>query len=270
MQLKDYFFYSLLVPAVGAIVYLTYNVGNVSAYLKKEYPECTKSNPNAIQLFLGTSVMIWALSYPVIAVAHSMYMKALPLDRYPHGSKVRAERADINAQKVFNLFMYVCSSLMLFGVLKHSSFLDTRLWGNNPEPRYMKDYPCMSLPNYLDDLYIVKMSYHVYDLMCTVLLHRDRRDFSEYILHHIITVSLILFSYSTNFIPFGAVIMLVHDIPDIFVALMKCVADIARNSIVFSVYVTMLSSWVYFRHYYFPCQILYTYYYECINNDHKA
>jgi acyl-CoA-dependent ceramide synthase len=53
-----------------------------------------------------------------------------------------------------------------------------------------------------------------------------RRDFSEFLLHHIITIVLIGASYYSNYIPVGAVIMLVMDFSDIFVAIFKMTIDV--------------------------------------------
>lgn len=63
-------------------------------------------------------------------------------------------------------------------------------------------------------------------MVLNVLFHRDRRDFSEFLLHHILTIALVLFSYSVNFLPVGAIIMLLMDFSDIFVAVFKMAVDV--------------------------------------------
>ena len=83
------------------------------------------------------------------------------------------------------------------------------------------------------------------------LFHRNRRDFSEFLLHHIITLVLVVYTYMGNCIPVGAGIMLTTDISDIFVALFKISVDV--NEIAQKVlYLTMFASWGYFRMFYYP------------------
>lgn len=101
--------------------------------------------------------------------------------------------------------------------------------GDQVDPQYFNNYPCQKIPNYLDDIYILKLSYHVYELLYTIGFQRDRRDFPEYILHHTLTLVLVLFSYIINFLPIGAVIMLVHDVPDVLISLFKITSDIISS-----------------------------------------
>ena len=124
------------------------------------------------------------------------------------------------------------------------------------------------MPNYLDDLYIVKLAYHAYDIVPIILFNRNRRDFSEFILHHIVTLALVFVSYVTNFLPIGAVIMLIHDFPDIFVCIMKITADLCGVTGFAISYVFMVFTWGYFRLYIFPFYTiipLYVYAHDCDN-----
>ena len=65
------------------------------------------------------------------------------------------------------------------------------------------------------------------------------------------TMVLIGYSYYSNFIPIGAVIMLVMDFTDIFVALFKISIDVNEGIQVLFFY-SMLGTWVYYRIWYFP------------------
>jgi very-long-chain ceramide synthase len=97
-------------------------------------------------------------------------------------------------------------------------------------------------------------------MVLNVAFHRDRRDFSEFLLHHIVTIVLVGFSYTVNFLPVGAVIMLLMDFSDIFVAIFKMAVDI-HETLQTYLFLVMASTWAYFRIWYFPMYVL-TYYYE--------
>ena len=51
---------------------------------------------------------------PVEAVAKSLFMKALPITKFPHGSKARATKAEIISERVFRFFVYCSTTLALF------------------------------------------------------------------------------------------------------------------------------------------------------------
>ena len=42
------------------------------------------------------------------------------------------------------------------------------------------------------------------------------QDFWIQTIHHVVTISLLFFSFSTNFFRVGAVILLIHDVSDVF------------------------------------------------------
>jgi hypothetical protein len=57
--------------------------------------------------------------------------------------------------------------------------------------------------------------------------------------------------------PVGATIMFVHAVTDTTVSIFKLCVDITGKYVQGTVYVLMLSSWVYFRLYIFPFYIIY-------------
>ena len=141
---------------------------------------------------------------------------------------------------------------MIFWNLKNSKFLHKQLTGDSERPEYWENYPCTPLPKHLDDLYIIKMAYHFHELAYTLLFHLYKRDFSEFMLHHIVTLILILFSYNVNYLAFGSVIMLIHDANDIFLYIFKLVVEIKSFKWVVTFYTLLITTWIFFRLYFFP------------------
>ena len=78
----------------------------------------------------------------------------------------------------------------------------------------------------MDSFYVFKMSYHCYELIYTIIFDRKRADFPEYMLHHFLTFTLILFSYVCNYLPVGAAVMILHDVTDLFVTIFKLNCDL--------------------------------------------
>lgn len=187
-------------------------------------------------------------------------MMSLPQKKFPHGTKMREQKAELLAERVFKFFIHLGTTIMLFWVLKNSNFLQKNLLGDHENIAYFKNYPCQKIPNFMDDLYIIKLSYHLYEQMYTLIFQRERRDFPEIMLHHFLTLVLILFSYSVNFMPMGAVVMLIHDVTDLVVSVFKLCVDICSHTVQFCVYGVMFVSWIYFRLYIFPVYIIQQYY----------
>lgn len=108
----------------------------------------------------------------------------------------------------------------------------------------------------MDDYYVIKLSFHLFEIVYTLIFHFHRRDLSDFLLHHFVTFMLVQFSYSMNYMPVGAVIMLIHDISDLSVNIFKLSIDYTKTIWIAVTYSLMLSSWIYFRLYFFGVWII--------------
>jgi len=70
---------------------------------------------------------------------------------------------------------------------------------------------------------LVKFAYHFYELMHLSIFLRKRRDFPEMLLHHLMSVVMITYSYATALLPIGGVIMIIMDCSNIFLSFFKAV-----------------------------------------------
>jgi hypothetical protein len=131
-------------------------------------------------------------------------------------------------ERVFRLFVNIGCVAFLLKVMHQDDcdFMDVRIGGSSQRALFFADFPCQKIPKYLDSFYVFKISYHLYELGYTIVKQRNRSDFPEYVLHHLMTWSLIFFSYSLNMLPVGAAVMVLHDITDLAVTLFKLTTDI--------------------------------------------
>lgn len=160
------------------------------------------------------------------------------------------------AERVFRFFVYCSTTIALFWSSKQSNFLHKHLLGSEQNPQFFMNYPCQPVPRFLDDLYVIKLAYHTYEAMLTFGFHRNRRDFSEFLLHHLLTIALVSYSYSTNFLPIGAIVMILMDFSDVFVAMFKMAVDV-NETMQNILFMLMFFTWFYFRIYYFPIYAIY-------------
>lgn len=157
----------------------------------------------------------------------------------------------------------------MFWILKQSDFLHTSLLGDMDRPYYWNNFPCQKMPHYLDDIYVIKMAFHTYELAYSVLYQSKRRDFSENFLHHIVTIVLIVHSYSASVIPVGAVIMLVHDFSDVFVTLFRICVETQPFNIIAIVYIVFIIVWSYCRLYVFAIWCILPLYEDVVMSGRK-
>lgn len=169
------------------------------------------------------------------------------------------------AERMFKTLLIVFCVVCLYIIMGRvdCNFLDTRLGGLYDRPLYFENYPCQKLPDYLDSFYMFRLTYHLLELLYTPIYQRDRADFPEIMLHHLMTWSLIFFSYNLNFIPIGAAVMLLHDVTDLAVSIFKLTVDITPVYVMIPAYVLMVTSWAYVRIWFFPTKVIGRLYEEC-------
>jgi len=75
-------------------------------------------------------------------------------------------------------------------------------------------------------------------------------------LHHIITIGLILFSYINNYVRIGTLVLYLHDISDICGSLSKITLHSKYDIITMISYCGLLITWIYFRLIVYPFQVI--------------
>eukprot|EP00347_Sterkiella_histriomuscorum_P000451 403375818 len=268
MDIKTYLFYPLSIILTSWAIYQVFLLKSHVDFIKNEAPECTQSNPNKLELMGGMVFLQVCLQYPVQSIAKSMFLKSLPQNKFPLGSKLRLEKAEMVAERIYKFFIQSVSTVGMFFILKQGNFLHSLLLGNQENPQYFVNYPCVKVPKHLDDVYVLKLTYHLYELFNTLIFLRDRRDFPEYVLHHIITLVLVLFSYSINILTIGSVIMFLTDFTDCFVSLFKITADVMSNKIQYTVAVVMVVVWIYLRVWFFPIHLMWEWFKQSTSPNH--
>jgi hypothetical protein len=80
-------------------------------------------------------------------------------------------------------------------------------------------------PKYLDLYYIISLSYVLSDSIWLLFIYESQTDFPLMLLHHIVTIALIGFSYLVNISQLGVVTLFSHDVTDIFVYLLRIIIN---------------------------------------------
>ncbi|KAI5101101.1 ceramide synthase 4 [Silurus meridionalis] len=112
--------------------------------------------------------------------------------------------------------------------------------------------------------YILELSFY-WSLLLSVYKDVKRKDFREQIIHHIATISLISFSYCSNFIRVGTVVMLLHDSSDFLLESAKMFNYAGWKKTCDSLFVLFAVVFLGTRLLVFPCRILYSTFVESLD-----
>lgn len=104
---------------------------------------------------------------------------------------------------------------------------------------------------------MIELAYHL-DSFMTLVLNEPRKDFGEMFLHHFLTICLIVFSYVSNYIRIGSLVMFVHDLAELPAGYTKFFVDLkGHSSIILGGVTWLMITWFYTRCYVFPKDIIY-------------
>ncbi|XP_062306154.1 ceramide synthase 1 isoform X1 [Osmerus eperlanus] len=159
---------------------------------------------------------------------------------------------------VFYSMSWSYSTYLLF-------FSDYTFFHNPPSVFY--DWKSgMTVPVDIAIAYLIQGSFYGHSIYATVYMDAWRKDSTVMVVHHVITLALITFSYAFRYHNVGVLVLFLHDINDIQLEFTKLnvyfktrgggyylVHDILSNmgSVSFSI------TWFWFRLYWFPLKVLY-------------
>jgi hypothetical protein len=125
-----------------------------------------------------------------------------------------------NSTNFYKLIYYTIISIIGFYVLYDEPYFPKVLFGNGDMKVIFKlPFPeCFYLekPNYFNLYYLGALAFHVTDLIWLLGVYELQSDFVMMLVHHICTISLITFSYLSNYFHGGSIILFLHDFGDIF------------------------------------------------------
>ncbi|XP_006803342.1 ceramide synthase 1 [Neolamprologus brichardi] len=124
----------------------------------------------------------------------------------------------------------------------------------------------MSVPTDIAIAYLIQGSFYGHSIYATIYMDAWRKDSAVMVVHHIITLALISFSYAFRYHNIGILVLFLHDINDIQLEFTKLnvylksrgggyylLNDVLSNlgSVSFSI------TWFWFRLYWFPLKVMY-------------
>ncbi|KAL9174176.1 hypothetical protein ABFS82_02G034600 [Erythranthe guttata] len=117
-------------------------------------------------------------------------------------------------------------------------------------------WPNQELKLALKLIYMCQCGFYIYSIFALVAWETRRKDFSVMMSHHVVTVTLISYSYVLRFFQIGAVILALHDASDVFLEAAKIFKYSGKEvgaSVCFGLFAL---SWLLLRLVFFPFWVL--------------
>ncbi|KAF9204213.1 sphingosine N-acyltransferase lag1 [Haplosporangium sp. Z 27] len=117
---------------------------------------------------------------------------------------------------------------------------------------YWRDYPKIQLDATMKWYYLIQLAFWIQQLALAILgIEKRRKDFLEFMIHHIITCLLVGFSYGLNCTSVGHAIFCAMDFSDIVLAACKMLKYMRKDRLADVGFVFFVFTWILSRHYYY-------------------
>ena len=126
---------------------------------------------------------------------------------------------------VFKCSMYLFLTIFGYYVLKDINYFPKSLLGKGWLPNmFIKGYPnsfYLEKPPLFDFYYMFCLSFFSCDFIWLLFINEKQSDFIIMLVHHICTISLIIFSHLVHYSNVGSIVLFLHTETDIFVHLTR-------------------------------------------------
>ncbi|CDU18783.1 longevity-assurance (LAG1) protein, putative [Plasmodium yoelii] len=205
-------------------------------------------NPRYFVFFVLSGCITFIVKYILNQISTLIGERLIPKRKWsPYIRGIKLGRFNV---MFFNLIYFSLISIFGFISLKDQIYFPTEMGGQGNTSAYFLDYPNQKTSNLIHIYYFLNGGYlltSVYSLLKSEKLP----DFYENFLQHFCAMILVYFSYSHNLIRVGAIIMLCHDICEIFSSACRVFVDTRYKFITVSSFCILFLSWGYLRLYIF-------------------
>lgn len=182
-----------------------------------------------------------------------------------YSGELRNSKLQFMLKLSYDTIFYSIATLASYLTFRNENWFPSAVGGCGTCGQIYKDYPNWpsKLRPELEIYFCFQLGVHLYSIFELVMFKKNDRKYYEWMLHHFMAASLILFSMMCNEITAGVMILIVHDASDIFMAGGRVYfeANIKKNKVVTGFIVFMLFfSWIYFRIIIYPFCLLYNVY----------
>jgi len=153
------------------------------------------------------------------------------------------------SESAWKVLYYVFSSCWaMFVVFSQNYFWDTKLcW-----------YDISIVPPTFKEFYLTQFSFYVHSIVALILMEVHRKDFSAMFFHHVVTMSLIGFSYGIGYVKIGGIVLALHDVNDVLLESGKLFVYLKWVTIANNIFKALLSCWIVTRILIYPIKVIHS------------
>ena len=260
----------LLVFSFIGIFFIIKNVTQFRNKLKSYNPSYDLPKFSDFKISIPLFILISLIKYIVLKYLVNFCSRIMKKSyRFPTNEKDRilGERYKYKLpDHIFKGLSYCFLALFGYYVLKDLNYFPKDLFGKGSLSNiYIKGYPnsfYLEKPLLFNFYYLLYLAYFSYDAIWLIFINAKQSDFINMFLHHICTISLIIFSYLVNYSNVGAIVLFLHVETDIFSHLLRFSIQIkGPDFIKVGSGFALLFNFLYFRMYVFGKLIYVLYYY---------
>jgi len=211
-------------------------------------------------LFLATAIMLAVVRKTAEYIG--LYLSSLTKKNHLRASKTSLKKWN---DQGWQFFLHVSMSIWNLMILYQVDFI----WWNNPNSLFEScsdqtpghDHAlssCMEQeisPN-VRLYYMAQLGLWGYTAFHHAFFDEVRKDYFAMYGHHLVTVALIFSSYLFHYTRIGVLVLIIHDVSDIFLDFLKLSHYLDVDLAVFITFVINMISWIYFRLYQFPFRVI--------------
>ncbi|XP_060065337.1 ceramide synthase 5-like [Ylistrum balloti] len=119
------------------------------------------------------------------------------------------------------------------------------------------DYKHQHVPDDVYWFYTLELAFY-WNLVFSVLSDHKRKDSTQMFIHHIVTITLIYFSFASNTIRIGAIVLVVHDSVDLWMAGAKMANYLKKETLTDTLFAVFFVVWLFTRLYVYPFRVVWS------------
>ena len=190
------------------ILPMMYKALDTFAYQRNlERPDYDNGKWSDFQHILYIAPLFTIIKYLVNKSSYSFFQKRLEKKYEGKALKLKIYKSTRNLFKIFH-FTFITS--FGFYVLSDTKYHTPFMFGNGDIGYILSDWPFNQFPRYFKLYNMIGLSYHFEDAV-SHFFHPIQNDFFEMLLHHYITIMLIVTAHMLSLWNFGIIIMIQMD-----------------------------------------------------------
>ena len=182
------------------------------------------------------------------------FLRFLLHPKYKENEETEAIYLKQMKSSLFKFVWYILIVSLGYTVIVQLEFFPKEMFGNGDLASYYdKGAPYtifIQKPGYFNLYYLASLGFTFNDFFFLLFVHDKKTDYDLMVLHHIVTITLVSFSYLTNNSNVGIIVFFLHDFTDIFVYLTRLIINtFLPDSVKYAYCAFFLGIFAYFRLY---------------------